>query len=525
MKQIFIFSCLLFVICSSQAQVLEVSSQIESVTVYPQLAQITRTAEVELPKGSSELILIQLSPNIVNKSLKLSLGANNASIQEISYRNDFLNTTSLDEQKIDLHKQLDSVSQAEKWAIYEKEIIKGEESILNANQRVYSNEEGVNVEALRELSEYYRTRLTELRQKQMEIDLHLADLNKQKQAIQNQINSLFSKNQKVTGEVVVRIQAQQALQTSIKISYLVNNAGWSPGYDIRATSKTDPLDVTFRAAIYQNTGQDWNGIKLSLSNADPVIDNTHPEQRPLYARKMFGSFDTIATFSPETYEETYQVVHNEPESEKWSDTEHKLTSTLFNITQINHIPSNGKNQIITVWKKQIPANLHYLCIPREAPFVYLIAEIVDYGQYQLQAGNANVFNEDTFIGTVNIASGGVTDTLQISLGIDQSISVERIGRDFSEKKWLGTDLKERYEFDISLRNNKSELIDVVLLDQIPISTDKDIEVELLKKDGAQVNTRTGSLKWIVKCEPDEVEHRSFTYSIKYSKETKISGRW
>ena len=489
------------------------------------MAQVIRTAEVELPQGSTELVLTQLSPNIRSKSVRVSLGTNNASIQEVSYRNNYLYTDSLNKQKRVLNKQLDSIRQAEKWANYEKEVIKGEEAILNANQRVYSNEEGVSVEALQQLSVYYRNRLTELRQEQMEIDRRLAGLKKKKQALQNQINSLFPNNQKVNGEVVVRIQAQQAVQTDIRLSYLVNNAGWSPAYDIRAVSKTDPLEVTFRASVHQNTGQDWEGVKLSLSNADPVKDNTQPKQKPLYARKLLGSYDTVANVSPETYEETYRIVYNEPEPEKWSDTENKLTSTLFNIAKIDNIPSNGKNQTITIWEKQIPAKLQYFCIPREKPFVYLIAEIVDYGQYNLEAGKANVFNENTFIGTVNLASEGVTDTLQISLGIDQSIAVERVGRDFSEKKWLGADRKETYEFDISLRNNKSEIVDVILLDQIPISTDKDIEVDLLKKEGAQVNDRTGSLRWIVKCKPNQAEHRSFTYSVKYPKETNVSGRW
>ena len=344
MKQILILGGLLFVIHQSQAQPLAISSQIESVTVFPKLAQVTRTAEVNLPQGTTELVLTHLSPDIRSKSVRLSLGTNNASIQEVNYRKNYLHTDSLNKQKRVLNKQLDSIRQAEKWANYEKEVIKGEEAILNANQRVYSNDEGVSVEALQQLSAYYRTRLTELRQEQMEIDRRLAGLKKQKQALQNQINSLFPNNQEVKGEVVVSIQAQQAVQTDIRLSYLVNNAGWSPAYDIRAVSKTDPLEVTFRASVYQSTGQDWNGVKLSLSNADPVKDNTQPKQKPLYARKLLGSYDTVANVSPETYEETYRIVYNEPEPEKWSDTENKLTSTLPCLTLLESIifPVMGK---------------------------------------------------------------------------------------------------------------------------------------------------------------------------------------
>lgn len=234
---------------------------------------------------------------------------------------------------------------------------------------------------------------------------------------------------------------------------------------------------------------------------------------------MQASFDTVANFSPETYQETYTVVRNEPKPEKWSDTENKLTSTLFKLTKVDRIPSNGKDQMVTIWEKLIPAKIQYLCIPRKAPFVYLIAEIVDYGQYQLEAGKANIFNEDTFVGTVNLNAKKVTDTLQLSLGIDQSINVEREGRDFSEKKWLGSDRKETYEFDLCLRNSKAEAVEVLLMDQVPICTDKDIEIELLQKDGAQFNARTGSLKWTAKCKPNQSTCKRFSYSLKYPKGT------
>jgi len=513
-------------ICQIQAQSLAISSQIESVTVYPKRAQVTRTAEVNLPQGNTELVLTQLSPNLIKRSLRLSIGSNNASIQEVSYRNNYLNANELNERDSELKEQLDSLRQARKWATYQKQILKGEEAILDANRRVYSNEQGVSVAALQQLSEYYRNRLTELRQQQLDIEVQLAKLKKRKQATQNQINSLYSQNNKeVVGEAAVSIQSQQAVRTTIRFSYLVNDAGWSPSYDIRAVSKVAPLDVTFRAAIHQSTGQDWDGVKISLSNANPVMNNTQPKLKPLYARKMVGSYDTVANVDPETYTETYKVVHNKPNPQKWSDTENKLTSTLFNLTQVDHIPSNGKDQMVTIWEKQIPAKIQYLCIPRKAPFVYLIAEVVDYGQYQLEAGKANVFNEDTFIGTVNLNAKEVTDTLQISLGIDQSINVERKGRDFSERKWLGSDRKETYEFETCLRNNKSEAVEVVLLDQIPISTDKDIEIELLKKDGAQFNRRTGRLKWIVKCKPNQSTCRRFSYRVKYPKGMVVHGRW
>jgi uncharacterized protein (TIGR02231 family) len=525
MKKILIFSCLLFTIYQSQSQALEISSQIASVTVYPKRAQVVRTAAVDLPQGKSELVFTQLSHQLISQSLRLTMGADNITVQEVSYRKNYLNAEALDKQKSGLYKQLDSLGQEEKWAAYEKEIIKGEETILNANQRVYSNEEGVSVEALRQLSTYYRTRLAELRRQQMDIDRRISNLRKQKQAVQNQINSLYASGQKVAGEVVVSIQAPQPVRTNIRLSYLVKNAGWSPAYDIKAISKEAPLEVTFRASVHQNTGQDWDGVKLSLSNASPATDNTQPQLNPLYARKAQGTLDTVANITPETYEETYRIVRNEPIAEEWSNTENKLTSTQYNLTQIDQIPSNGKKQTITVWKKQIPAKMQYLCIPRAAPYVYLLAEIADYGQYQLEPANANIYNEDTFIGTVDLASKGVADTLQISLGIDPSISVEREGRDFSEKKWLGADRKETYEFNLCLRNNKPEAVEVVLIDQIPVSTNKEIEIELLKKEGAQLNARTGSLQWAVKCKPDQTSCRSFTYSVKYPKEMKVSGRW
>lgn len=140
-------------------------------------------------------------------------------------------------------------------------------------------------------------------------------------------------------------------------------------------------------------------------------------------------------------------------------------------------------------------------------------------------GTAKVYNENALVGWVPLNVESTADTLQISLGIDQDVFLKRERRDFGASQWLGAYRQETFDFAISLRNNKTTPIEVKLLDQIPISTDKQIEISLLKKDNAVYNEARGELEWKVRCQPGSTETRSFSYRIKYPKDEIVDGKW
>jgi len=198
-------------------------------------------------------------------------------------------------------------------------------------------------------------------------------------------------------------------------------------------------------------------------------------------------------------------------------------NVVFDIDLPYDVPSNGKEQNVSLKDFKIPAVYKYYSAPRLDKDAYLLGEIVDWEALNLLPGEANIIFEGTYIGKTAIDAGAVTDTLNLTLGRDKRVVVTREKlTDFSSVKFLGSNKKQTFTYEITVRNNKKEAVDMEVRDQYPLSTNKDIEVELLQHDGASVNEETGVLTWKVQLAPGEIKKFRFGYSVKYPKDRLIN---
>jgi uncharacterized protein (TIGR02231 family) len=157
-------------------------------------------------------------------------------------------------------------------------------------------------------------------------------------------------------------------------------------------------------------------------------------------------------------------------------------------------------------------------VPKIQNEAFLLASITDWQQYHLLEGEANVFFENTFVGKTILDARYASDTLEISLGIDKNVQVKREKTsDFSSKKFVGTKKEELREYRISVRNNKTEKIKMLILDQVPVSRLDEIKVELLQKSKAKFTDDTGELSWSFELGPSEEIDLDLKYSVKYPK--------
>ena len=205
------------------------------------------------------------------------------------------------------------------------------------------------------------------------------------------------------------------------------------------------------------------------------------------------------------------------------DVKDNLLNVVFDIDLPYDVPSNGKEQNVNLKDYKIPAQYKYYSAPRLDKEAYLMGEIVDWEALNLLPGLANIIFEGTYIGKTNIDAGSVQDTLNLTLGRDKRVVVnrERLA-DFSSVKFLGANKKQTLTFEITVRNNKKEAVQMEIQDQYPVSTNKDIEVELLQYDGASVNAETGILTWKAQLAPGDIKKYRVSYSVKYPKDKMIN---
>ena len=209
------------------------------------------------------------------------------------------------------------------------------------------------------------------------------------------------------------------------------------------------------------------------------------------------------------------------------------TSTMNNFTQVNEnqlnitfdidipytILSNSKQHSVALKDTQLPATYSYISIPKLDTNAYLVAKIKNYGEYNILPGEANVVFEGMYVGKTYVNANSNEDELRLSLGKDQNISVMRtLINDKSGTKTLSSRKVQDFVYEISVRNNKKETISIIIEDQIPVSSNNDIEVTLTDKGGSKVDEEKGKLSWDVTLKPNETKKIRFGYQVKSAKD-------
>ncbi|HWB25201.1 MAG TPA: DUF4139 domain-containing protein [Chitinophagaceae bacterium] len=191
----------------------------------------------------------------------------------------------------------------------------------------------------------------------------------------------------------------------------------------------------------------------------------------------------------------------------------------YDIDKPYDVPTNGKEQIATLQNADVNVIYKHYAVPKLDKDVYLLAEIPGWEKLNLLPGDANIILEGTYVGKSFIDPASTSDTLSLTLGRDERVAVKRQKVvDFSSIKFLGSNKQQKFTYEITVKNNKTANINLLLKDQFPLSTNKDIEVELVSDGGAQVNNEIGVLNYTLTLAPGESKKLQFVYSVKYPKD-------
>jgi len=195
----------------------------------------------------------------------------------------------------------------------------------------------------------------------------------------------------------------------------------------------------------------------------------------------------------------------------------------FDIDIPYDVPTDGKEQGVVLREYKVPCYYQYYSAPRVDREAYLLGGITGWEKLNLLPGEANLIVEGTNIGKSYIDPGAIQDTLNLTLGHDKRIVVKKEKvTDYSSVKFLGSSKKQVFTYEITVRNNKKERVQMLLKDQHPLSSTKDIEEELLESSGAVVNNDTGVLTWKIELNPGETKKYRVSYSVKYPKDRNIN---
>ena len=559
MKKILSIFVFVGVLCNAIFAEQNVKSTIKEVTVYLNGAKVTSTGSVAVPAGSSEIVFENLSPFFYAPSLQVRMGGD-VKLLSAKFRTRYPEAPKEDvKAKIiqdslvllgDL--QVEYANQktllAEESNLIKAQITKINTSISGASGTVSS----MSLNELKESMQYYRTRRGEIDAEWRAYTIKERKLSEQITFLTNRLYNLAPKTGNTTGEVVMQVTVNRAQTVDISCVYLVTNASWTPLYDISSEGTDKPISLTYKGSVKQTTGFDWQNVKLHFSTSNPFNNNSRPILNPMYVNYVVQqvyyrnknyndnntySLQQAATSNMATAGAVLKAEEAEAEKKDLSRyindnddatavTEQNTTSNNFQVeldVPLTHtILATGEEQIIQVETYDIPAMYQYHAVPKLEAAVFLLAKVTNYGQYNLMPGNANIFYQNTLIGQSFIDPKTVADTLLLSFGRDENISIKRVKPvDVTAVKVIGTNKKEIISYEITVKNNKSQSINIEILDQIPISMQADIVVELDDAGGAEYTKDYGKLLWRLNIPANGSKKIKFAYSLKYPKDRTI----
>jgi hypothetical protein len=200
-------------------------------------------------------------------------------------------------------------------------------------------------------------------------------------------------------------------------------------------------------------------------------------------------------------------------------TSYQPTTTIFEIKEPYSVPDDGKNYTADINDFEVDAVYEYYSVPKIDASAYLTAKIIDWQDLNLLPGESNLFFEGTYLGNSFLDVMNAGDTLKLSLGKDKGVVVKRtMMKEYSQKKFLGSNRTDSREYEIVVRNNKQQPVNITIEDQFPISTNKDIEIEKTTFEGGKLDDDTKKVSWRLNVDTKKETKLQLAYSVKYPKD-------
>ena len=533
MKNFIIYSFLLLFGITFAQKPIFTTAKVNAATVYFNAVEITQSATAILPKGSSEIVVKNVADYLNENTVQIG-APSNVTVLSVQFTNNYISEYEIDEKSPVIKNVRDSIKLVEKEI---QKINNAKESeikaieLLDKNQQVSGLNSGLNVAELMKMMAFYKGKRNESRNAIDALEDRRIKLNETLSNLRNKLE-INTKNEEKTskGKLIIQVMNELAGNVDFNINYLSNQASWSPFYDLRADNVTAPINMMYKAQVVQNTGIDWKKVKLTLSSGNPNQNNQAPilnawwlqyEQPYLAAEydKMELS-EVVVTASPIRKDKKQLGYAAAPINANIVENQLNIS---FDIDIPYDILSNGKAHSVALKDLKLPATYKYYAAPRVEKEAFLLAEINDYSKYNLLPGEANIIFEGLYVGKTYINPNQTSDTLNLSMGRDKKISIKREKvADKSGTKFLSSKKEQTFTYDITVRNNKKEAVQLLLKDQYPLSPDKEIEVTLIESNDAKINTETGILTWDLNLKPNETYKIRISYKVKYPKD-KIIG--
>lgn len=378
----------------------------------------------------------------------------------------------------------------------------------------------------------------------------IRDLGAQAREIQREIDKLAAELEQLRSarprqryEVRLDVEVLKAGTFNPEISYVVNQAGWRPLYDMRflsadiGKSGDEALRVTYLAEVSQDTGQPWNDVRLTVSTARPSLNQRMPELRPWYvdayqppqprpvAMRSAMAKEPLMAMADMAATGGAALEANVAAEVAVAEVSNELAAVTFTVVGGVDIPSDGTPQKSVIGQFDLEPEVDYFSAPRHTSAVYRRATVKNTSQGPLLDGQVNLFVGDEFIGSNALEYTPINGELELVLGVEERIEVDReLKRRDVDKRFLRDSRQIAYGYEITLHNRLARTVEVTVEDQYPVSRHDQIKIKLDAVSPAPVSqSDLHILEWRLSLPAGSDGKIAYQYTVEHPRDMRVQG--
>lgn len=525
---------------------IELASQIDRVTVYPDGAVVTRLGKATLLQGVSQIVLRGLPATVDPASIRVEAQGDGP-----------FTIGAVDVRQIpgEARPAVDAALEGKIRALQgEKAKLSGEVSAVEAKRATIENfgrtgpdKLGPDGKALPvtdwpAIFDAIGTALVKVQGELLTLRNRISDLDAEIAALEK-ARPHGARAAQPRREVAIAVEAKAPVAAEIAVSYRVSGASWLPVYEARLTTgnANGGAEIVFtrRAELRQRTGEDWSEVAVELSTTRSAQGTRAPELSPL----------RIAFYEPPVvYEERARALRQEAERagrppalaiapaapEPTADALQKQQAEIqtaaicagayqasFMVPGRVSIPPDGSSKAVVLTQGKLKPELAARATPELEEKAYLEASFSHEDEAPLLAGEVYLHRDGAYIGKGRLRQVAPGDKVELGFGADDRIKVTRapVRRRENDSGWLGSTRTDQREFKTVVKSLHAQPVKLTVIERVPFSENRAITVELLSQSTPptekQVGDKRGVSAWSFELAPGAQKEIRLAYRIKY----------
>lgn len=533
----------------------ECTTQITGVTVYPGQARVTRQGRVELPAGPAELLLPDLPLSLLPESVRVA-GRGSAHVRLMGVEVQIVRYALPPEGiQTELDREIERLEDQDRALSDQLVVMQHRLEMLSsmaqaAPERLVRGYTWgrVGMDGMAALLGFLHQSEGEIQQHMRQVEIERRELGWTLEQLRRQRDDRRQTRQPDRYTVRVPLEVLQEGALDLELTYVCGNASWTPLYDLRLADQEGAppaVVLTQLAQVTQKTGEDWADVRLAVSTARPALAARLPELNPWYislyrpapppvakgrlaAMPAPQAMPTVAAAETEDAM-AYSAREEEPAPAEaviaQAEARKEGAAVVYDAPGKASVPADASPHKVFLGTTALPAEFDWVTAPKVEAHAYRRARLENTAPSVLLAGQASLFDGDTFVGSTPLPETGPGGQVEVYLGVDDQVKVEReqVERAVDKSGLLDKVRRIRFTYRIRLRNLHSERLPLTVLDQIPVSRTEEVKVKLLDSEPAVEPKDMGELRWELDLAAGEQREISFSFHVEMPLEGQVVG--